>query len=682
MSFPSSHCCADAFLGLCRAAPRRPSNQELPESLALACLQIRAAALLSMVNPVSGLGDGQRHTVATAIKTAVAGVTRALQTPRTHLTLSQIVLLRRLARGSGAREREAAFATRGHCLPHEFRTHRHAPYTVIKDFADGLVLAELGYDVLLEGAKSLCALATPPFFEALDEGLELVSMCNVAWMMPILFDGLRLRCGLNSAAACAAAAVPTNDDSETTDASDSGLGEGDAVATRLLSDGERVVDCERIRVAALFFLATSREALGQLNDLDEDVLAYWRTLEADLRLGLERCREESEKRGHQPGRAMRVVLDAFADLLEMGLSSANVRSLMRLAFAFPCLVPSRLHPLAGYDGGLLSVWDACLHLLQLHATLHQEVLPLHTLACSVLGGVVGNLLAPTELGGPFVVHSASDVMARIDRIQAAWPPRHTAKAQVVASGSGKMVGANAVLTEALATGHFRAQNGATRQSEARFDAALTMRVLCEGLAADGVHTTDGIAPLRRIYIAALHFEPSMPEGPIIERAHYSAIEASPLALTAAGQLPCAVPAELIDTVWRDVIGAALLLSGPLFCFTRRALADALEDEWSPTDAMQQALRDRMVGTSKRGAPVMSPSVAVCSVVQRAHAHARMTVEAVDAVVLSTDGPRVVTRAVEYLGVWSRTAFSPGSASGTLWEALVVGLCPSIKKKHR
>jgi hypothetical protein len=704
MSTCSPLFCADALLRLCRAVPRRPGEEAFPANLALARLQLRATALLP-THGANGLGPSQQAVVAAAVDAAVTGVTRALQTPRTHLTLAQIALLRGLARGSSACEREAAFSAKGHCLPHEFRTHRHATYTVLKSFADGLVFAEIAYDALLAGAETLRSLATPPFFEALDGALDLLALCNVAWMVPVLFDGLRLRGGLAVATGCATGVAPEDDGSDATACTEvaepGGAGyarvlTGDPVAERLLSDGERVVDCDRVLAAALFFLASARGALEAYESPtpykecrqgtgppDDDPAYHWRNLEADIRLGLEKCREESENRGLHPGKAMRVVLDAFAVVLEFSVICSGACLLLRLGFAFPCLVPSGLKSLKGYDGGLLSVWDACLHLLELHATLHNEVLPLHTLACAVLGGVVGNLLAPTELAGPFVLHPDSEVAAWIKRLRASWPDRKTRTPILQrGSGAGKMVGANAVITEAVATGHFRAQHSVSAQGDARFDAAMTMRVLAEGIGGDASHTTDGVAPLRRLYIAALHFEPAMPEGPTISEPCGPTLEASALSPTMAGCLPFCVPPEQVDTVWRDVTGAALLLNSSLFCFTRRAFADLLEEEWTPTDAMQQALRARELEAPNRSAPVMHSSTAAVGVVQRVRAHVLATIGVVDKVVLSTDGPRYVTRAVESLGVWARAACHVHCASGSLWEAFVIGLCPSLKRKHR
>lgn len=696
MSRPTDSFCGEALLRLCRALPRSPGEEALPAGLELARLQLRSSALLD-THEANGLGAGQQAIVTAGVAAATAAIARALETPRTHLTLAQVSLLRGLARGSAAADAEYAFAPRGHCLPHEFRTHRHAPFVVLKEFADGLALAELSYEVLLEGQRRLRALATPTFFEGLDGGLHWVAASNVAWAMPILFDGLRLRRGLAAAAACAAANVPTVDDTEATETTSAAeAAEDDPAAAAVLGDADCASGRERVLSGALFFLAASRQALEHYMPLapykpcgqgsgppDDDPDYHWHNLEADIRLGLERCREESEKRAQQPGKAMRVVLEQFAGLLEEGLICPAVRTLMRLAFAYPCLVPSGLQPLEGYDGGLLSVWDACRHLLELHARLHQEVVPLHTLLCSVLGGVVGNLSAPLELAGPFILHPDSDVMERVAKVHFAWPASKAGPQGKVAAGGGKRVGANAVLVEALATGQYRGQQRASLQTSARADAALTMRVLADGLGTGGAHTTEGVAPLRRLYLAALHYEPGMPEGPTVSVPGGPTLEVSPLCTqTAVCSAPCSVPVEQVDTVWREITGAAALCSGPLYCFTRRALADSLADEWAPTDAVQQALRDRELDAPGRGAPVMTPGAAVAHVARRAHAHVASAVGSVDAVVLSTDGPRNVTRAIEALAVWARGAYAVGAVSGGLWESVLVGCCPSLKRKQR
>lgn len=692
MSVPSTGFCGEAFLRLCRSLPRSPNEDTLHTVLEMARLQLRSTALLP-THGAHGLGQGQQATVEAAIDAATASVGRAVQTPRTHLSLAHISLLRGLARGSAAWEAEHEFMPRGHCLPHKFRTHRHAPFVVLKEFADGLALVELSYEVLLEGQRRLRSLATPAFFEGLDDGLHWASMCNVAWALPVLFDGVRLHCGLAVAAACAAAKAPAVDDTESTESS--AEAKSDPAAAAVLGDAECAAGRERVLNGALFFLAASHEALLHYTPPvpskhcsqgagppDDSPLHHWRNLEADIRLGLERCREESERRAPQPGRALRVVLECFSELLELGVTCPGVRTLLRLAFAYPCLVPSGLQPLHDYDGGLLSVWDACLHLLELHAKLHSEVLPLHALVCAVLGGVVGNLSAPAELAGPFVLHRDSDVALRVAKLRAAWPTASTPRSgRAIAAGCGKRVGANAVLCEALATGQYRGQQRASSQSVARADAALTMRVLSDGLGVQTGHTTEGVAPLRRLYIAAFHYEPGMPEGPVVSAPSGTTFEGSPLCTpSTACSAPCSVPVEQIDTVWRDITGAAAMCAGPLYCFTRRALADSLETDWAPAEAVKQALRDRELAAPGRGAPVMTPATAVAHVAVRAQEHVAASVGAVDAVVLSTDGPRNVTRSIETLAVLSRAAYC--AVSGGVWEGVLVACCPSQKRKQR
>ena len=54
--------------------------------------------------------------------------------------------------------------------------------------------------------------------------------------------------------------------------------------------------------------------------------------------------------------------------------SPGTRLLQPLVFCVPCLVPKNLRVAPdAYDGGLLSVWDACNLLMKTHA--HHKVLP-------------------------------------------------------------------------------------------------------------------------------------------------------------------------------------------------------------------------------------------------------------------------------------------------------------------
>lgn len=683
---PSAAFAANAVVKVFRALPTTPGAEGLSDCLSAAQLQIYISSLLP-THGVYGLGAAQQSIIFQAVDCLEKMASRALQTPRTHLNLGHIDLLRALAQDSKAEQAEYEFVARGHCLMHDFSTHRHASHAVLKNFADGLACAELSYSVLLEGLRGLRTLAAPAFFESLDEGLPLIALCNAAWAFPILFDGLRLRRGLAAATRCLLrkAHVDASDTDDTEEAPEAGGVEEDAVAATLLSDGECLEDRDRVLSGALFFLAASREALLEYESVDEhdsrETLApLWEGMEARIRLHLERCREEHEQRAQNPGKAMRLVIETFAEMLEGSLTQPSLGMLGALAFAFPCLVPSGLVALDGYDGGLLNTWDACDHLLQLHARLTGEVMPLHTLLCAVLGGVVGNLAFPQKLAGPFVIHPSCAVMERAKRIRKTWPSPRASGGHGKTGGVGKMVSANAVVCGALETGHYRCQHQSSLQSVARADAALIMGVLAESLG-PGAHTTDSLLPLRRLYIAALHFEPMTPQGPSAPASGAaSATECSPMWPTAAGPLPRTVPHEQIDTVWRAVNGGSLTCAGMLFCFTRQAFADSLSNDWATKEQVQKALRDRELGICRRADPVMSSAEAVALVCRRASQHVAFATQEVDAIVHATDGPRNVSRAVEALSVWAKSAYSEKKAGGWLWESLIVALCPYVSKR--
>jgi hypothetical protein len=692
---------ADLLVKLQRALPRC-AGDDIDAFVSLSVLLVRVAGVLPG-HDVQGLGEGQQRTVAAAVAALMPTVMAALHSPLTRLTPAIVELLRCLAHGSAAAEREVAFEPTGRFLPGDFRTHRFGKYALVKEYVDGLARAELGYEVMLEGTRRMRQLDTPVFWEQLDEGMHDVGSSMSMWALTFLFDGLRLRRGLEVAAPCGLLKGGSR--------APFGL---DSTAASLLSDGEASVDRERVGRAAQFLSAAARAGLRDIYDpaynaehggpergppRDGQYKLY--ELEKRIAAGLKRCQQESEQRCLTPGKSMRIILSEIAGAAEEAIFCPGCRLMIRVAFLFPCLVPKCLRPLEGYDGGLLSVWDACIYLLKLHASEKKELLPMHALLCAVLGGVVGNLVSDT-ITGPFVVHPDCDVMREIERLNDEWPSGKKLPAQVGETGSelvrlhrrgdgpttarGKMVGATVAICDAIERQVFKAEPRLTSALSMRAAAALMMHTMQAGFAQlPGVFEsgpTDGIVAIKRLYFAALHCEPGFPEGPDAQVEGWVCPRpTSPFMDGVACASPKCVPPESIEMVWRELVGGASLCTGSLSCFTRKAFEASLLHDWKPRPAVARALEARELDGGGRPTPVMRPGAAMQLVAERAVKLVADVVTSIDNNVHATDGAPYAVRVAESLNAWSNSVYTAPHAN-PLWESAITHFCSPMAPRKR
>lgn len=450
-----------------------------------------------------------------------------------------------------------------------------------------------------------------------------------------------------------------------------------------MSDGETTIDRERVGRAAQFFLAASDigwKAYGDDSFANEAVAMQERVTHL-----LTECRNEYEQRSPMPGKSMRIILDAVANAAEHATFDVASLRMFQLAFGFPCLLPARLCPLKGYDRGLLSVWDACNHIILLHAQEHQVVLSIHGALCAVLGGVVNSLMSEKKIGPFYVAHH--EVASTIQRLQREWPSSRLAPSPMRsgyqrptfrAEQRGKMVSATAAVCEAIQTNVYKAEPKPSALMRARFEAAFSMLSVVDSLRVGmGTHDskpTDGIVGLKRLYFVALHNEPWLPEGREVEHNGNPCWETSPLSDGQPGTIPCAIAPSSIEVAWREVVGGACLATGALFAFTQRGLNDSLLEDWRPIAAVQRALLVRAANGNERPGSVMLPSVAMMKATTRANSHIAETVGNVDNHVKTIGGPAYVARVLEFLNVWALSVYSH-SEYNPLWESAIMHFCP-------
>jgi len=673
---------ADVLVKLQRACGRTPGDA-LHSIVQFNSLVLRIASLLPG-NGVSGLGDGQRAIITTTIETLERDARRALQMPLGRLTPPLIDLLRCLAKDTPAREEEMNYMPVKNFLPGKVRTHSYITYRDSHGYSDGLCRAEQFYETCVAGLHRLRAIsgsASETFYEQLDGGLDCVTYSCLMWGVAVLFDGLRLRRGLEIAAPCGNLVNGQR--------APFGL---ESTASTLLSDGEALVDRERVGRAAQFLLGAANCAVRDYDDPvdygrcgqgrgEPDNPAYHlHSTERLIKEALANCRKQNEQRNMAPGKSMRLILDAIAYDAEYSMVSPGQRLAFQLAFTYPCLVPKNLRPLEGYDGGLLSVWDACNYLMKLHAQEFQEVLSLQSLLCAVLGGVVGGLVSST-ITGPFAIHPESDVLAEVERIASTWPETSCTvpTGKRCESPRGKQVSATTAICDAIEFQAYKSEHKATPLSEARFDGALVMLSIAHNLSQgpgifDG-KPTDGIVALKRLYFSALHAEPGTPEGGGKSK------RTSAFTDMASGTLPGVIPLDAIETPWREVVGGALVGTGPLFCFSRKAFEDSLLLDWKPREAVARALELRELCGNERPGAVMLPSTAMELMGNRARRHVADVVGGVDNMVKSVDGPPFVTRVVETLNTWANIVYC-SSNFNPLWESSISHFCSPVASNKR
>lgn len=673
---------ADVLLKLQRAAPLR-AGDALPAHRDFSLLLLRVASLLPSPG-FAGLGGAQQEVVLNAIRALKPLTDRALQTPLQCLKPQLVDLLRALARDS--HERKAEFSFRGGGEPFcPARAHRFCSKETLqtKGAYESLEGAELFYNVLKQGRKMLHELEHEHFWEWLDAGLDLVTYSMNSWALATLFDGLRLRRGLEVAAP-SGTLLPGRG---------APFGIDTAVAS-VLNASESFVSRNRVGLAAQFYIAS---AMCATRDLDvapsDDPRAHVHNLEHRIREQLVQCRASVEQRCPIPGKSMRIILDAFAQEAEYARVSPGARLMTQLAFAYPCLVPGSLHELAGYDGGLLSVWDACAHLLQLHSQRHGELLPTQALLCAVLGGVVGNLLSDA-ITGPFVVHPRCDVMEAIRALEASWPAaKKTAGAAPVQRPllqirvrTGRMVSATAVLCDAIERGVFKEYQPQTRVTDARSDAALTMLSVSAGLAElPGVfdsRPTDGVVSLKRLYFAAIHAEPRY-QGERLIRFQDGLKAVNHFTDLHENQTCCISPAS-IEMAWRDVVGGALLASPALFWFSRRGFADSLRLDWKAKPQVIKALAGaHETSGGERPVAVMMPDEAMRMMAARAREHVAVVATEIDNQCLSRDGPPYVCKVMGALNAFANVVYEQADFK-PLWECSIANFCspPAFVRKRK
>lgn len=628
------------LMKLQRCTPRSPCDVGVWARLTR--LFFRIVALLPH-HDVGGLGDTQKEVIRSALRLASIIGRSALRSPRGELTAALIDLMHTFSAGSKERLEEVKFVPCS-TLETRFLTHRYVQRAAVDNQVDGLAQGELFYESLCAGLRRMekVAQADASLFDSLDEAMHDVPVCVATMAAAFLFDGNRLRRGLE-----VGVQVATDKDSVF------GMTRGMAY---MLSEGE--TNTERLRVGASlqFLLGAAICGCEELGDkMPEAVGKRAEKLRQDTYDALHLCRDEVESKCFVPSRTMRLILDLAADLVEeatLGSDGGMAELVLRTALAYPCLVPEGLQERAQYDGGLLSVWDACLHLFELHAAATGEMLSVPSLLCAVLAGATGSLMTPLACG-PFKVHPKTDVAEMAAEIQRSWPPTPTLASTGLKQGRlrGKPVNLNAAMRGSM-DDTFRIERRSTIASEAKTACTYTMlainHLLLEGPGAYEGAPSDGVVALKRMYVYSIALELG------VDTMH-------------------AISEISIHTLWRDVLGGSLVSKGALCSFTRSGLRSSLRVDWCPSG---ESSSEEASTTPVR----MLPAVASALVFSRAKNEVEAVTEAImRAVEEEEEGPVYVLRVCETMRVLSGVVHT--ARSGSLWECLVSRFCTPRGQKR-
>jgi hypothetical protein len=633
---------AGVLLKLSRAMPFESRNDCF---LAFNLLLVRLASLLPSHN-INGLCDLHRRLISDVLVEMTALARRALAQPSDYMTLRLLALLRELAVDTRAWRNEADPPLHYSYKAASYMVHVEGERSFCSAIGKSLQCLELSYEVAASGALQLSQVKADELVDRLSGHLYIVTQCCVAWVLPVLFDGMRLRRGLEIAAG-----LPRRGAAEVVNLAD---------AEAVLGDGQAMADRERVGCATRFLLAAMRfggEVYG-----DPAVTKEACTVADVICAKLTAFRDRFETSQSSPGKSMRILLDAVADEAEQAPFCETKMLLFQLAFAVPCLSSNLAEGDDGAggtgDNGLLSVWDACAQTMRLYALLGR-VVPLQTSLCVVLGSVVFAAMSRQRQTAAFFVGS-NRVFSLMESLVRTWPPARLPNTRGLRTTPQPSTGRSVRLTERVSSavdlGRFVvAPSRATRLMQNRHEACLSILCVNEMLRDAGgagvSRPTEGVSSLKRIHLWSVQQEPWFCCAD-----HQNPFSSGPETLF--GQLSSQ---KAVDAAWRD-IGSSYVTHPSLSGFALHGLCDTVA-------AWQQAADMALL-----------PSEAMRRVQRGALDEAARVVDELRALRHRHDGPVFVERLCGFLDKIAGSVFRVSDLN-SLWEPTTVHFCPKLVRKR-
>ena len=617
------------------------------------------------------------------------------------ITYGMLDLLRTAARGSLPSRVEQKLASVNHSREwSEYCDYRPMKEWMIKEqasaYAETYTAADVMDAVMREGQKRLLQLSAmylPP------RAAVLKRICVALNMMalPLLFDTHRLRVGayLSAAYACEepGCKCPPFGTSY--------------LAPRVFEHADGMFDCAKVcRITAMFLamadMGTKAYGICEVAALSKLYSDVGKRLRESLR-----GHDKPSGPVLSPNKAIRLVMGEVAVFAESVLATPAAEGsalALRMALNVPCLHPSSRMLMScatseQYDGGTLSVWDAVKILVDTRLELGLPALETPALLATVFAGVVYKFMAfEKDDAGPFLPSEA--LVEKVRYVQQQWPAYEcklptraddAAEAQKTATAltktgrteRGKQVSANVSICAAITGGRFKNNKERSATTETRYCGAISMLSTAEAfrrelrrLGREGVECrpADGIAPLKRLYVAALGTEPAV--------VHYMRMYPSagnPLYEDSRKRKAASLTedSDAIESPWRELSGAAILLHG-LHSITTNAFRKTLMEDWKPLEAVKNALavhNGQKVGGGAAG--VMTPAKAMRLLSVRARA---IAVEVFNTALVDErkEGSENKQRIMEQQLQLANSAFSHAEYS-PVWEAMIQNLVTNTVK---
>lgn len=606
--------------------------------------------------------------------TVVAEVAATLvSSPNRFCSYPMVDLLRACARGSGGAKLERRMATVGgrndaRKASGAKRLVDAVPKERARQFGDAYAHAGAMDAMLQAGAQALRNMQKnfePPSASA----LRRVNVALNMQALPILFDGARLRTGVQS----------------TLWLGGPGAFGSEYLLPRLLAEGDARTECIRARRAAAWLIAAGKMGAAAYG---REPLECFEALERGIRYDLYECRRVSEQHCFVPPKAMRQVIlrvARFAERVHDVCQDKGEALGLRLALAVPCLRIAATLPGVSDDGGLVSVWDAAVLLARARYSSKLPVVPTAVLLAGVLGGLVFSLMCPTG-GGPFV--ASAETLLAVEQVEREWPSyplfmpsadedrkaEARQRSELLRAGRevrGKLVSANASVCQTIENRSIKRARPRSDASEARYTGALSMLSTTTAFAREmeraGLEAeckpTDGMSPLKRLYVAMLTAEPFVT----------SYLRQNPRA-----QNPLFEEGtDSVEATWRELSGGAILLHG-MHSVTGLAFLETLEHDWAPRETVKQLLAARKGAEQHKKMPgtgIMRPEEAMKLLVDRGRKVAMQVFGHED-----LDDPE--TKRVLSQQKWLAEGALKHAVYAPLWECMITHFISNAESRKR
>ena len=619
--------------------------------------------------------DGEDGTCMPALRTMmdmVADIAKSLLQARVRFsTFPMLDLLRSCARGTPAAslERRMSNVNRqddARRASGARRMVKAVPTQMAQRFGDAYCHADV-LDHLLRAGQAMLSLAAQRqhFVVPSCHSLVQVNLALNAQAFPLLFDGMRLRAGMQMASTLMLSPSANTE----------------FLVEHVLTSHDTQIDAARTRRAAAFFISAARAGGVAYEATVSKVDELHRAITEDLF----ECRYVSEQHSHVPPKTMRLILARVAGFAErMQFSMADESVAMRLALSVPCLTMSRdlrcgREMREAYDGGLLSIWDAVRLAAQARVHLQQPAIPLVLLLSMVLGSVVMSLMTPAEC--PFTV--GPWMQKRVEKTESSWPTATTElpteeserrkkrqkQAEMARAGRterGKLISASASVCMVIKGESLKKARPRTEACEARYAASIGLmstvfsfeRELDRCAATADPRPTEGILALKRLYLCQLGVEPY-----IVAYLRDRPSMGSPL---------FEEDSTCVENTWRELVGGSILLF-TMRKITEEAFRRTLREDWQKLEQVQKVLDMRAEDPNIRihGEGVMTTTAAMKLLAGRAAESAEWIYD-VNHVATTEEDFKAKRRVLSQQQALAKTAFRLACYS-PLWECMITHL---------